>query len=96
MPEFNGFAKVVYKLMIPMIILFSITIVPFRLAQAENSFDYGSSKIFNETTKLGSDTVKIEDKFGKSNTLVLMVPRCDFATETKLSNELKEIEQVSF
>ncbi|WP_343009672.1 MMPL family transporter [Clostridium celatum] len=51
-PEFNGFAKVVYKLMIPMIILFSITIVPFRLAQAENSFDYGSSKIFNETTKL--------------------------------------------
>ena len=94
-PEFNGFAKVVYKLMIPMIILFSITIVPFRLAQAENSFDYGSSKIFNETTKLGSDTVKIEDKFGKSNTLVLMVPRGDFATETKLSNELKEIKEVS-
>ena len=38
---------------------------------------------------------KYLDKFGKSNTLVLMVPRGDFATETKLSNELKEIKEVS-
>lgn len=94
-PKFNKFAQVVYKILIPMVILFTVTIVPFKLAQAKNSFDYGSSKIFNEATKLGSDTVKIEETFGKSNTLVLMVPKGDFSTETKLSDELKDLKEVT-
>ena len=63
--------------------------------KTKNSFDYGSSRIFNENTKLGSDTKLIEDTFGKSNTLVLMVPKGDFTTEKELSNEIKEIPEVS-
>ena len=94
-PSFDKFAKLVNKLMIPLVIIFSITIIPFYLAQNKNNFDYGASKIFSENTKLGSDTKLIEDTFGKSNALVMMVPKGDFATEKALSNELKEMPQVS-
>ena len=95
LPKFDGFAKLVSKVMVPMALVFTLVIVPFYLAQSNNTFDYGSSKIFNESTQLGRDTALIEETFGKSNMLVLMVPKGDFATETKLSDELKEITQVS-
>ena len=95
-PKFDKFANCVRKIMIPLVIIFLIVMVPSYLAQTKNTFDYGSSKIFDKSTKLGSDTKIIEDTFGKSNSLVIMVPKGDFATEKELSNELKEIEQVSF
>lgn len=94
-PKFDKFANCVRKIMIPLVIIFLIVMVPSYLAQTKNTFDYGSSKIFDESTKLGSDTKIIEDTFGKSNSLVIMVQKGDFATEKELSNELKEIEQVS-
>lgn len=94
-PKFDRFSKLVKRIMIPLVVIFSIVIVPSYLAQTKNSFDYGSSRIFNENTKLGSDTKLIEDTFGKSNTLVLMVPKGDFTTEKELSNEIKEIPEVS-
>lgn len=74
-PKFDRFSKLVKRIMIPLVVIFSIVIVPSYLAQTKNSFDYGSSRIFSENTKLGSDTKLIEDTFGKSNTLVLMVPK---------------------
>lgn len=94
-PKFDRFSKLVKRIMIPLVVIFSIVIVPSYLAQTKNSFDYGSSRIFNENTKLGSDTKLIEDTFGKSNTLVLMVIKGDFTTEKELSNEIKEIPEVS-
>ena len=95
MPSFNGFAKVVRKIMIPFSILFAIVIVPSYLASINNDYYYGASKIFGEDTKLGRDTKLIEDTFGKSNNFVLMVPRGDFETEEKLSERLKEVKEVS-
>ena len=95
MPSFNGFAKVVRKIMIPFSILFAIVIVPSYLASINNDYYYGASKIFGEDTKLGRDTKLIEDTFGKSNNFVLMLPRGDFDTEEKLSERLKEVEEVS-
>lgn len=92
--EFDKFAKLVSKIIIPVTIVFTIVVVPFYLAQKSNSFYYGSSKIFSEETKLGADTSKIDEKFGKTNTLVLMVPRGDFAKETELSAVLKKIPEV--
>lgn len=94
-PKFDKFAKLVNKIMIPLLIIFSIVIIPSYLAQTKNSFDYGASRIFDESTKLGSDTKLIEDTFGKSNTLVLMVPKGDFVIEKELSNELKEMPEVT-
>lgn len=95
MPSFDGLGKIVRKVTIPFTILFVIIIVPSYLASTNNSYYYGSSKIFGEETKLGQDTKKIDDIFGKSSNYVLMVPKGDFATEEKLSSELKDINKVS-
>ena len=95
LPKFHKFSKLISKVMIPVSLVFIFIIAPAYLAQKNNSFYYGSSKIFNESTQLGRDTALIEDTFGKSNMAVLMVPKGDFATETKLSNELKSIPQIS-
>ena len=94
-PDFEKFSKVVMKVMLPAVIVFFILIVPCNLAQKINSFSYGSSKLFSENTQIGRDTKKIDSIFGKSNNLVLMVPKGDLQKETELSDKLHEIPQVS-
>ena len=93
-PSFYGFGKAVQKIMVPMVILFGLLIVPSYLASNANSFYYGASRIFNEQTKTGADTVEIEGVFGKNDTYVLMVPKEDKATQKALSDELHTIPQV--
>ena len=93
-PSFGGFGRLVQKIMIPMFIIFVMLIVPSYLASNSNSFYYGASKIFNEKTKAGADTAKIEDIFGKNDTYVLMVPKEDKATQKELSDALHNIPQV--
>lgn len=94
-PGFKGFGKLVKRIAIPMVCIFALLIVPAYLASNSNDYYYGSSNIFGPETQLGADTQDIEDVFGKSDTYVLMVPRGDTATETKLSNELHTLSQVS-
>ena len=93
-PSFKGFGKAVRKIMVPVLIIFVILIVPSYLASNSNSFYYGASKIFNESTKTGADTAKIQDIFGKSDTYVLIVPKEDKSVQKELSDELHKIPQV--
>lgn len=93
--EFKGFAKFVSKIRIPALILFFIIVVPSFFAQSKNSFLYGTSQIFGEGTDAYEETRAVEDKFGKSNQFVLMVPKGNFASEKELSDKLHEIPQVT-
>lgn len=95
MPSFDKFGKAVSKIMIPFACVFAIIIVPSYLASNSNSFYYGSAHIFGEETQLGKDTAAIEEAFGRSDTYVLMVPKGDNATQLELSDELKELPQVT-
>ncbi len=94
MPSFKGFGRFVSHIMVPMAIIFAIVIVPSYLASNANSFYYGASHIFGSDTKLGSDTNKIEDIFGKQDTYVLMVPKSNTATQKELSDALHDIREV--
>ncbi len=94
MPGFKGFGRFVSHIMVPMAIIFAIVIAPSYLASNANSFYYGASHIFGSDTKLGSDTNKIEDIFGKQDTYVLMVPKNSTATQKELSNALHDIKEV--
>lgn len=93
-PSFNGFARVVARIMIPVMLIFVITIAPAYLASNSNRFYYGASKIFNEKTQTGADTAEIDDVFGKNDTYVLMVPKEDKATQKQLSDKLHDIPEV--
>ncbi len=94
-PSFHHFGRVVLKVMFPMVALFVVALVPSYLASNQNSFYYGASKIFGAKTQLGADTEKIEDIFGKSDTYVLLVPKADKATQKRMSDELKDLPQVT-
>lgn len=95
MPSFRGFGKLIRKVMYPVGIIFLFLIVPAYMGSNSNSYYYGSSHIFGSETRLGQDTEKIEEVFGKSDNYVLMVPKGDTITEQKLLDELKEVPEIT-
>lgn len=95
MPSFKGFGKFVSRIAIPTICIFAILIIPSYLASNANSYHYGSSEIYGEGTTYGRDKEAIEGVFGKSDTYVLLVPQGSTATETKMSDELHSLPQVT-
>lgn len=94
-PSFEKLGICVNKISKVMVVIFVLVLVPAYLASNANSYYYGSSHIFGNQTKLGQDTEKIEDIFGKSDTYVVIVPSGSSATEVKLSNEIKTLDEVS-
>ena len=95
MRSFRGFGKLIRKVMYPVGIIFLFLIVPAYMGSNSNSYYYGSSHIFGSETRLGQDTEKIEEVFGKSDNYVLMVPKGDTITEQKLLDELKEVPEIT-
>jgi len=95
-PDFHRFARLVFRLRIPALVLFLLILVPAYLAQGSNSFYYGASRIFtDESTRVVQDRQAIEKVFGKANILALMVPKGDLAKEAPLSRDLHQIPQVT-
>ena len=95
MPSFKGFGKMVCHIMMPMLVLFVIAIMPSYLASNANDFYYGSSHIFGPNTKLGKDTEKIEEVFGKSDTYVLLVPKDNLSKQQEISDSLWKLPEVT-
>ncbi|MGN0803673.1 MAG: MMPL family transporter, partial [Candidatus Faecivicinus sp.] len=95
LPSFRTLGKVVYRLMIPAVLVFLLLIYPANRASNSNEYYYGSAHIFGLDTQLGADTAEIEEIFGKSDTYVLMVPRGDVVRERQLSDELQELPEVT-
>lgn len=94
-PSFRGLGKLVRKIAIPMVCIFALIIAPAYLASNANDYLYGSNRMFNEQTRYGKDTAAIEAVFGKSDTLVLMVPKGDTAKEAALSQQLHKLPNVT-
>ena len=95
LPSFRGLGKVVRRIAVPMACVFALVIVPAYLASNANDYLYGSNRMFNEQTRYGKDTADIEAVFGKSDTLVLMVPKGDTAKETAMSQQLHQLEHIT-
>ena len=94
-PTLKGLGHFVQRVTVPLVCIFAVLIVPSYLASNSNSYLYGSSQIFGSNTQYGKDTDEILEVFGRSDTYVLLVPKGDTATETALSNELHNLQEVS-
>ncbi len=94
-PDLTGFGKLVRKVMIPAMIIFTIIIVPAYLSSNSNAYHFGSSQIYGPETESGREAAEIKDTFGKGDTYILMVEKGDTATEKALSNELNDLEEVT-
>ena len=91
LPEFGKFAGLVFKIRVPAMILFLLIITPAFLAQGDNDFRYGRGDMFGKGTQVYEDRIKVESTFGKTNQMVMMVPRGDTAKEKELSDAIYEI-----
>ena len=94
-PSFKKFGEFVLKHKNANLVIFFIIMIPCFLASKNNAYYFGNSHIYGVDTKLGRDTVAIENEFGKSDTYVLLLPKGDLEKERKLSSDLKNIGEVS-
>lgn len=94
-PSFEKFGKVAVKVGVPIMLIVVIAMVPSFLAQSNNDFRYGSSGMIDSRTKYGQDRDLINETFGKSTQVVLMVPKDNWAKEASLNQELKQVKEVS-
>lgn len=94
MPSFYNIGKVLIKLSIPVVILVVVLIVPGFLGQGRTGFVYGNGSM-GLNSRSGQDRLEIEEDFGKSTIMVLLVPRGDIAKEQELSEEINDLEHVT-
>lgn len=89
-PDFHKFAKAVLKVRIPALLLATLLLIPCYIAQGKNDFLYGSSRVYSTNeTQMGRDLLAIEDEYGPSNPLVILVPKGDISKEQQLNDALK-------
>lgn len=94
MPSFKNVNKVLSKIAIPMAVIVAIIVVPSFLGQGQNSFTYGNgTKAPN--TRTGRDIIAIEEEFGKSTVMALLVPKGDVVKEQELCRELEKLDHVT-
>lgn len=93
-PSFHKFGKFVGKSRIITIIIILILIVPCFLAQQRNSFTYGTSEL-SPDSRAGRDMRIVEEKFGKSTPMIVMIPKGDFGKELEVNERLKEIPEIT-
>ena len=85
------------KLRIPAFLIAVVIAVPCFIAQGGNSFLYGGSRIYSTGchSRWDDDLLSVEEEYGASNPLVIMVPKGDTSKESVLSEELKDNENVT-
>ncbi|MBP2242925.1 putative RND superfamily exporter protein [Cytobacillus eiseniae] len=94
LPSFKNLGNRVVKLKFPSLILVLLLIVPAFLAQGQTNFIYGIGEQ-PESTRAGSDVIKIEEAFGKSTSMVLLVPKDDIAKQEDLVQDLENMAHVT-
>lgn len=95
-PDFDHLSNGIMKIRIPVTLLAILVAVPCIIAQGKNDFLYGASRVYStQETQMGRDLLAIEDEYGASNPIVIMVPKGDTSKEEALNNALKEDENIT-
>ena len=94
LPVFPGIGKLVLRMRIPVLALMLLLIVPGYLAQSRTAFTYGMGDN-SPQSRLMKDADAINDTFGKSTAIVLLVPKGDVAAEKALGLTLKKLDHVT-
>lgn len=94
LPNFTKSGKFFQRLQIPCLLLIAVIIVPSFLAQSHNSFLYGAGSTSPDSRGY-RDQLKINEAFGQSTAIVLLVPKGDKAKELRLCNDLSDLSHVT-
>lgn len=91
-PQFKTASRVVFKLRYIVLALMAVIVLPAYVAQNMNSFTFGNSALGrSEGTKVYEDTREIEEKFGRSNLYLLLIPNETPIKERALADELEDL-----
>lgn len=91
-PQFKTASRVVFKLRYIVLALMAVIVLPAYVAQNMNSFTFGNSALGrSEGTKVYEDTREIEEKFGRSNLYLLLLPNETPIKERALADELEDL-----
>ncbi len=90
-PTFQNIGKGISKIRIPVFCVILLLMLPAFLGQNHNSYFYGSS----EKTVEGSEAWDIEQKFGVTNSAVLLVPRGESAKEVRMCDALNDLDRIT-
>jgi uncharacterized protein len=93
--DVNKFARTLAKAQIVVLIMVAVLAVPAFLAQGRTDFTFGASKFFAADTQVGQEKAMIEKYFGKSNQMVILVPKGNLATQESFCEDLGEMKYVS-
>ncbi len=94
MPRFQSICRILSKLAVPVVVLVALLIVPAFLGQGRTGFVYGNDTAA-QNSRAETDSLAIEETFGKNTIIVLLVPRGDLAKEDALCKEILEIDDVT-
>ncbi|MEG0995026.1 MAG: efflux RND transporter permease subunit [Bacilli bacterium] len=93
-PDFKKVGNNLLKVRIPFLIIVLILVIPCFIAQTKTNFTYGTTSI-TENSKAGTSAKAIEEKFGKENIIVILIPKDNPQKELELSLELMKMEHIN-
>ncbi|MBU9712310.1 efflux RND transporter permease subunit [Evansella tamaricis] len=93
-PSFKTIGNKVMKVRFISLFLVFLIIVPSYLAQKETTFIYGIGEQ-PDSSRLGADIIAIDEVFGMSTPIVLLVPRGEVAREVLLEQDLQKLDRVT-
>jgi len=94
-PQFKNIGKHTIKLKLIVLILVTLLIFPAFQAQKKNIFLYGLGSELSDSIRSGKDTRKINDEFGNSTPIVLLVPKGNLSHEKDLAALLEQERNVT-
>ncbi len=94
MPDFKKSGYWLLKVRIPFLILAFAAVIPSFLAQADTQFMYGMGSVTN-ASRVGKDTIYIEESFHRQNALVLLVSKENAGKEDELCNALSKVPHIT-
>lgn len=90
-PSMDGFARKLFQGRKVLAVVVLLVIVPAYVAQNMIDFKYGTSAVgCSEGTQSYEDLQLMEERFGKSNMLLVLVPQSDPAVERAFTEELEQ------
>ena len=94
LPDFRNINKALSRTAVPAVVIVTLVIVPSFLGQRKTEFVYGAGSA-SGGTYLERDKKTVEEVFGKTNIVVLLVPAGDIVKERDLSRELESLDYVT-
>ncbi|MDD4079847.1 MAG: MMPL family transporter [Eubacteriales bacterium] len=93
-PSFKGFSRFVTRRLPALAIVFMLVLPLAFLAQRNNEFVYGSGGMHSPDSPIRLEQKALEERFGQSRMMLVLVPSGDPVREAALGEELAGLDQV--